>query len=249
MICDCCRRQVDHVRASFWLREARICGECLAEWCDPDNDHVDSADTASIGNFVRLKHGLPPLAAALALSLAIITSTAHASRYCLGHAEAGRTWPTRMLAQDGDGCWTYDHRPPTAEAPASMPDAIMAAREPMLMDRWPDENMLWIELRDLEPEPVSKAEPIAANRHVALLVSLVLATMSVLTVATGWQKGRGHVRPASWPRPRRPTAKLRFGKLSIGQAQGYGAPLLERRRRQRTSNQLRLAGGVIEQDG
>jgi len=70
-----------------------------------------------------------------------------------------------------------------------MPDTVMPVREPMLMDRWPDENLLWVELRDLEPEPVAQAQPVVATRHVALLVSLVLATVSVVTVATGWWKG------------------------------------------------------------
>ena len=62
MICEYCRRDVDHVRSSFWHGEARICRECLAQWCDGDNDEI-SADAASVGNYVRLRHGLPPLAA------------------------------------------------------------------------------------------------------------------------------------------------------------------------------------------
>jgi len=215
MICDSCRRQVEYVRASFWLGDARVCRECFAEWYDPDNDHGGTDDAASIGNFVRLKHGLPPLAAALALSLAIMTSTAYASRHCLDYAEAARTWPARLLAKDGDGCWTYDHHPPPAEAPASMPDTVMPVREPMLMDRWPDENLLWVELRDLEPEPVAQAQPVVATRHVALLVSLVLATVSVVTVATGWWKGSIRDQAAWWPRQAGPKgANVRIGPLA-----------------------------------
>ena len=60
MICDCCRRPVDYVRSSFWLGDARVCRECFAEWCDPDNDDVDTADAASVGNIVRLKHDVLP---------------------------------------------------------------------------------------------------------------------------------------------------------------------------------------------
>jgi len=223
MTCDCCRRPVDYVRASFWLGDARICRECFAEWCDPDNDDVDTADAASVGNLVRLKHGLPPLAAALVLSLAVITSTAaHASRHCLDYAEASRTWPTRMLAKDGDGCWTYDHHPPLAEVPASMPDVVMAVREPMLMDRWPDENLLWIELRDLEPEPASQPKPVVAGPEVALLVSLVLATLSVVTVATGWHRGGAGVHSVLWRRQKQPAAG--FGEPLIGPPGPSGAP-------------------------
>jgi hypothetical protein len=200
VICDCCRRHVDHVTGSFWLGDARLCAECFAKWCDPDSDLASTHDLASIGNYIRLKHGLPPMAAALAILLLAMTSSAQASRRCLDQAEAGRTWPTRMLAPDGDGCWTHDHHPPPAEAPASMPETIMPAREPMLMDRWPDENLLWIELRELEPEAVPpRAEPMA-RREVALLVSLVLATWSVVEVATGlWNRKAGTRRPR-WPR-------------------------------------------------
>jgi hypothetical protein len=220
MICDCCRRQVDYVRASFWLGDARVCRECFAEWCDPDNDHGSTDDASSIGNFVRLKHGLPPLAAALALSLAIMTSTAYASRHCLDFAEAARTWPTRLLAKDDDGCWTYDHHPRPAEAPASMPDTVMPLREPMLMDRWPDENLLWVELRDLEPDSVVQPAPVATTRQVALLVSLVLATLSVVSVTTGWWKGSARDHAEVWPRQ---TAPPRFKRPSIAPESRTGA--------------------------
>ena len=87
MICERCRRDVDHVRSSFWHREARICQECLAQWCDGDNDEI-GADAASVGNYVRLRHGLPPLAAVLALllltaALLMAAPAAQASRRCL----------------------------------------------------------------------------------------------------------------------------------------------------------------------
>lgn len=222
MICDSCRRPVEYVRTSFWLGDARICRECFANWCDPDNDHVENADAASIGNFVRLKHGLLPLAAALMLSLAMMTSTAHASRHCLDSAEAARTWPTRMLTKDGDGCWTYDRHPPPVEAPASMPDAVMPLREPVLMDRWPDENLLWVELRDLEPESASQAEPVVVAPQVALLVSLVLATLSVVTVATGWHRGGAGVHSVLWRRQKQPEAD--FGEPLMRPVGPSGAP-------------------------
>src|ERR1700746_103642 len=110
MICNVCRREVDYVKASFWHGEASICRECLAEWSNPDSDLERPGDAASIGNYVRLRHGLPPLAAVLAiLVLAAFTLTAQASRRCLDNAEAARTWPTQALMKDGDGCWTYDH--------------------------------------------------------------------------------------------------------------------------------------------
>jgi hypothetical protein len=188
MICESCRRDVDYVRSSFWHGEARICRECFAQWSDPDNDELASADAASVGNYVRLRHGLPPLAAAFAILLLAATSTAYASRHCLDYAEAARAWPARMLVKDGDGCWTYDHHPPRVEVPVSMPETVLPRREAALMDRWID--VLQVELRQLEPEDVSQGEPpsppdpfISAGQF-ALFVSLVLATVSVVEVVT-----------------------------------------------------------------
>ena len=201
MICDRCRRRVDCVTGSFWLGDARLCLECYAQWCHPHDDIVSTPDFASIGNYTRLKHGLPPLAAALAILLLAMTSTAQTSRRCLDQAEAARTWPTRTLAQDSDGCWTYDHHPPPAEAPASMPNIVMPVREPMLMDRWPDENLLWIELHELEPDSLlPPAKPVATTRQFALMVSLVLAAWSVVEVATGGWNRLTRVRPTLRPR-------------------------------------------------
>jgi len=100
MICDSCQRDVDYVRGSFWHGDARICRECLAQWCDPDNDQLASADAASVGNYVRLRHGLPPLAAAAVILLLTATSTAFASRHCLDYTEAATTWPARMPVKD-----------------------------------------------------------------------------------------------------------------------------------------------------
>jgi hypothetical protein len=79
MICDFCWRDVDYVRASFWHGERMMCRECFAQWCDPDNVHIGPGDAASIGSYVRLQHGLPPLAAALTVLLLTGTLTARDS--------------------------------------------------------------------------------------------------------------------------------------------------------------------------
>ncbi len=183
MICDCCCRKVDYFRGSFWHGDTRICRECFAQWCDLDNDSIDPADPHSIGNYVRLKNGLPPLAAALVILLLIMTSTSYAARYCLDQSEAARIWPMKALAKDRDGCWTYDHHPPRAEVPTWVPETILPGREPMPMDGWPVPNLLEVELRELEPESVSKPTPLMTMRHLASFVSLVLATMAVVGVA------------------------------------------------------------------
>jgi hypothetical protein len=95
-----------------------------------------------------------------------------------------------MLAKDGDGCWTYDHHPPRLEMPVSTPEMVLSRREPILMDRWVDADMPQVELRQPEPENVSGGDPRSAPdpsegaRQFALLVSLVLATVSVVEVVT-----------------------------------------------------------------
>lgn len=60
-ICECCRREVDRVRGSIWGHE-HSCIECFFQWYDPDNSTFDARNPRSIGNYVRSKHGLPPLA-------------------------------------------------------------------------------------------------------------------------------------------------------------------------------------------
>ena len=195
MICDCCRRDVDYVRGSFWLGDARTCRECFAQWYNPDDDHVDASDTVSIANYVRLRHGLPPIAATLALALAL-TSTAYASRHCLDQAEAARTWPTRSLMKDGDGCWTYDRRPPRTEVRVATPEAVVPvvapAYPPKLMERWPEtnQNLIQVELREFDPQPTPESKSSVNVRQVALFVSLVFAVVSVIEVVTGRQGTR-----------------------------------------------------------
>ena len=102
----------------------------------------------------------------------------------------------RALVKDGDGCWTYDHHPSRAEVPIWMPETIMPRREPTLMDRWPDTNLLEVELRELEPpQAAPQSPPLVTLRHLALFVSLVLATVAVVEVATARQESRARRRP------------------------------------------------------
>lgn len=61
-VCECCRRVVDVVRGSLWGHKT-TCTECFLQWYDPDNNSFDPLNPVSIGNYVRSKHGLPPLEA------------------------------------------------------------------------------------------------------------------------------------------------------------------------------------------
>lgn len=60
-VCDTCQREVDRVRGSMWHGEDRICMECFCQWYDPDNGTFDPCNRFELGNYVRSKHGLPPL--------------------------------------------------------------------------------------------------------------------------------------------------------------------------------------------
>src|SRR5262245_19224537 len=99
MMCDCSRRDVDYVKASFWHGDARLCRECFAQWYSPDYDQFGSANLKSVGNYIRLRHGLPPLAGAIAILMFATATASHASRHCFNQAEAAQTWPARMLTQ------------------------------------------------------------------------------------------------------------------------------------------------------
>lgn len=60
LVCECCERVVDKVRGSMWGHQ-HCCLECFYQWYDPDNSSFDSCNPREIGNYVRSKHGLPPL--------------------------------------------------------------------------------------------------------------------------------------------------------------------------------------------
>lgn len=56
------------------------------------------------------------------------------------------------------------------------------------MDRWVDADLIEVELRQSEPDTVSQAEPSSSPDAIAsqfaLFVALVLATVSVVEIAT-----------------------------------------------------------------
>jgi hypothetical protein len=106
----------------------------------------------SIGNYVRLRYGLPPIAAALAMLLLTMTSTTHASRHCLDYSGVAQPQPRRVVAKERGGCWTFDHHPPRSEVPLLTPETILPGLEPPTpIDKWRDTDPLDAELRLLEP--------------------------------------------------------------------------------------------------
>mgnify|MGYP000928839098 CR=1 FL=1 len=143
MICDCCRREVDYVRASFWHGDARLCRECFAQWCSPDYDQFGATAPMHVGNYVRLRHGLPPLAIAVTLLILAGTTASYASRHCLDEIEPAQTRPTPTLVQSGGGCWT--HHSPRGEVPNSMPDPLVITGEMRPEHQPPTEQLLTLD--------------------------------------------------------------------------------------------------------
>jgi hypothetical protein len=172
-----------------------------------------------VGNYVRLRHGLPLLAAALALLLLAAAPAAHASRHCLDYSEAVRTWPSRALAKEGDECWTYDHHPPRAKVPIAIHEPVPSAREPGPMDRWVDADLIQVELRRGEPDTVS--QPILPPRrtHSRARVSSRCSSRSCLQRSQSWRSRPCDMaqRPArrSGAGPRSPGVDADFGLMRI----------------------------------
>jgi hypothetical protein len=156
MICDCCRRDVDYVRASFWHGDARLCRECFTQWYSPDYDQFGSAAPMNVGNYVRLRHGLPPLATVIALLMLAGTTESYASRHCLDEVEASLVRPTRTIVQTGGGCRDQTYQPPRGEVPNSMSEPLAIAGE-------------------MRPERQPPPEPVLTLGRFLFFVSAVLA--------------------------------------------------------------------------
>ena len=81
-----------------------------------------------------------------------------------------------------------DAMPPRAEVPLAIHEPVLPAREPALVDRWVDAELIEVELHQSEPDTVSQAEPSSSPDAIAsqfaLFVALVLATISVVEIAT-----------------------------------------------------------------
>ena len=62
--CDCCLRPSSDVRGSVFHGDHKLCSECFGQWYDPDSGSFDNCDPVQLGNYVRGKHGLPPVSEA-----------------------------------------------------------------------------------------------------------------------------------------------------------------------------------------
>lgn len=115
----------------------------------------------------------------------IMIAPAFPARGCLEREQAQRTWPTKTLGVDDDGCWTYMRRginpPPKAPvidvpvdilAPGRASVAMEVAAGLDLMQRWPSE----IEMRLTPYEPFKEPEPplLTARNMWAAILSVVL---------------------------------------------------------------------------
>jgi hypothetical protein len=143
--------------------------------------------------------------AAMVLAIvALLSAPSHASRSCLDKNDAARTWPSRVLAIDDDGCWTYFRRGlkpapvddsvndrPASEQPTVPPNVrkwanTMAAiseidptvQETRWVDRWPDVIVV-----PLKPGSVEPAQPLM--RTVLVVVAIIGLCVSLVAVAFG----------------------------------------------------------------
>lgn len=115
---------------------------------------------------------------------------ARAGRGCLEREQAQRTWPTKQLGLDEDGCWTYLRRgvkplsPPVIEVPPDMPvegparasAEIVTALD--LMQRWP---LVYA----IEQARAEEPGPLVTPRNVATVILSVVLFVAVFEVALG----------------------------------------------------------------
>ena len=143
--------------------------------------------------------------AAMVLAIVpLLFAPAHASRSCLDKNEAARTWPSRALAIDDDGCWTYfrrgfkpapvedsvNDRAPTAQPTippgarkwsntmAEMPEIDPKVQATRWVDRWPD--VIVVPLK-----PVSVEPPQPLTRTILVVIAIIALSVSLIVVAFG----------------------------------------------------------------
>lgn len=132
---------------------------------------------------------------AIAAACCLIATSAQASRSCLNKNQAARTWPTKQLVKDDDGCWTFRRVPQQeqvrpdatrADAPVTILRVIRATPEgeKAWSDRWPD-----VEITPRQPVFVEPQQPMMTARNVVsvvLVVALVVALAEVSLGLTRW---------------------------------------------------------------
>lgn len=130
--------------------------------------------------------------ALMIIAATVMGGPAHGARGCLDRTEAVRTWPTKQLAIDDDGCFTYMRRgvkpvpvPPTPvliPAPShEEPEIIMGLD---MLERWPT-------IIHHEPKArVVEAKPLLTPRAVVTVIVVVALTCAVFEVAFGGMTGR-----------------------------------------------------------
>ena len=143
--------------------------------------------------------------AAMVLAIvALLFAPAHASRSCLDKNEAARTWPSRALAIDDDGCWTYFRRglkpalvnesvndraanaqptvPPDvrkwSNTMAELPEIDPKVQATRWVDRWPD--VIVVPLK-----PVSVEPPQPLTRTILVVIAIVALSVSLILVVFG----------------------------------------------------------------
>lgn len=118
--------------------------------------------------------------------LLIACNPSNAARGCLDRAQAQRTWPTKQLGVDDDGCFTYMRSgvKPAPELTVPVDTAATAAAEAAvaldLMQRWP--TVIEFEMK---PEFVLPEEPLVTPRNMMTAILSVVLFCAVLEVLFG----------------------------------------------------------------
>lgn len=130
----------------------------------------------------------------------LLAHPALGARGCLDRAEATRTWPTKRIAIDADGCFTFLRTGvlPAQDDLVSAPARAAVEAEIIGLDmlqRWPTELLI-------EPSGTIKhAEPaMMSTRDVVTVILVMILTCGVFEVAFGgfWVK-RGRKYPRLGP--------------------------------------------------
>lgn len=128
----------------------------------------------------------------LILICGVMIAPAWSARGCLEREQAQRTWPTKTLGIDDDGCWTYMRRginPPPKVPIIDVPvDIISPGRASVsvetaagldLLQRWPTT----IEMKRYEP--FVEEQPIMTAKNMWIALISVVAFCAVLEVLFG----------------------------------------------------------------
>lgn len=145
------------------------------------------------------------MTAVVIMIVAVLLMGSTPAHACLDRDRAARTWPTKQLAIDGDGCFTYMRRGMKPAPPEEVPVPVAVATPPDVDLETVKLDMLqrWPVVIDIPPKPrVVEVEPMMTPRTVVSVIMVVALFCALMEVAfggmTGWKALKtGPKRPES----------------------------------------------------